>query len=170
MTLSPMRFRGFTWLHNPKEITVSCENVTKEIKISNGQSILQDFGRKNRVISGIGEIYGQDCFFQYNKLWELYSENVTGVLSIPETGSMYADFCSLKCIGKGKDFVTYSFVFKEQMREPSSKAVTRYKATSGENLWDVSYKFSVSVERLLEINKSIARPDEDLEGREVKLC
>ena len=45
-----------------------------------------------------------------------------------------------------------------------------YTLEEGEDLWDVSHKFELSIERLIELNTFIKRPEEIGAGDEVRVC
>jgi len=66
--------------------------------------------------------------------------------------------------------LTYRFVFREMMELAEEQKQTSYTPAQGETLWDVSYRFSVVIDRLVALNPWVRRPDEPLGGREVALC
>ena len=84
MKLVPMRFKGVQWHHNPKEIVFSCDKSVKELNSPNGTSYIQNMGRKNMIISGTGELYGNDCLEQFDRLLSLFRQGGQGVLAIPK--------------------------------------------------------------------------------------
>ena len=171
MKLVPMRFKGFEWRHNPQEITFSCEKDVRELISPYKKAYIQNTGRKNMVIRGEGELYGGDCTEQFNQLFELFKSGGSGVLAIPKLCTVHAVFESLKIKGYPKpDVLRYSFVFREVMEKTDDKTSEAYTASSGETLWDVSYLFGISIDRLVKCNPDVRRPDDDLGGREVALC
>ena len=114
MTLVPMRFNGISWHHNPKEIVFESDKTIRELRAPYGQAYLQNFGRKNMKIKGVGELYGEDCFEQFENLLKLFRESDEGILAIPQITPFYAVFESLKIIGEPKpNILTYSFVIPE---------------------------------------------------------
>ena len=114
MKLVPMRFAGVQWRHNPREISFECDKKLNEFKAPYNSSFVQNTGRNNIRIKGTGELYGDDCMEQFEKLFELFRENKKGVLSIPRLTPVYAYFESLKIFGEPRpDILTYSFAFRE---------------------------------------------------------
>lgn len=171
MKLVPMRFKGVEWHHNPQEITFSCENDVRELISPYNKAYIQNTGRKNMLISGEGELYGDDCTQQFERLFALFKSGGSGVLAIPKLCTVHAVFESLKIKGYPRpDVLKYSFVFREVMEKTADASFSAYTAAEGETLWDVSYMFGVSIDRLVKCNPDVRRPDDDLGGREVALC
>ena len=171
MKLAPMRFKGVEWHHNPREITFSCEKEINELHAPYGRSYVQNTGRRNMLIKGEGELFGDDCMEQFERLYALFQEGGSGVLAIPKLGAVYAVFEELKLKGVPKpDGLTYSFTFREVMERVPAEVQTAYTAAQGETLWDVSYRFDIVIDRLVALNPWVRRPDEDVGGREVALC
>lgn len=171
MKLVPMRYKGFEWQHNPREIKFECEKAVKEFLSPEQTSYVQNLGRKNRLISGTGELYGADCLEKFHKLWLLFESGGSGILSIPNTEPVYATFESLTLLGKPQpDLLTYSFVFRENMERKKQNTSSRHTASYGETLWDISYKYEASIDELVRLNPSVKRPDELLEGQVILLA
>ena len=171
MNLVPMRFKGVSWRHNPREITFTCEKAVHETLAPFQKAYIQNTGRKNMVIRGEGELYGADCTEQFAALFALYRSGGSGVLAIPKLCTMYAVFESLKIKGYPKpDVLSYSFVFREVMERAQDDVPTAYTAANGETLWDVSYRFGIGIDRLVACNPAVRRPDDALNGRVVALC
>lgn len=171
MKLVPMRFKGFEWRHNPKEITFECGKKINEFKSPYGKSYIQNMGRKNMIIKGTGELFGSDCIKQFERLLSLFREGGVGVLSIPSLAPVYAVFESLKIIGEPKpDILAYSFVFREVMEKKQEENSSSCVAENGETLWDISYRYGVPIDSLVRLNTNVKRPDEVLTGTEVRLC
>lgn len=171
MKLVPMKFKGVSWHHNPREIKFECEKNIGELCAPFEKSYIQNMGRKNMIISGTGELYGSDCMEQFSSLLELFKQGGTGVLSIPKLPSIFAVFESLKISGEPKpDVLCYSFVFREVMEEKLSSPMGAHVMKYGETLWDVAYLYDMPVEQLVRLNPEIRRPDESVEGFVVILC
>ena len=171
MTLVPMRFDGVSWHHNPKEIKFECDKSVKELVAPYGQAYIQNLGRKNMKVIGVGELYGEDCFEQFENLLNLFCNSREGILSIPKIAPFYAVFETLKILGEPKpNILTYSFVFREKMRNPQIEPVKTHKCKNGENLWDVSYMYNIPIDTLVELKKWVKRPDMIDDGSVVALC
>lgn len=169
MKLEPMKFKGVQWSHNPRELCFeNAKAVTDKASPLGGST--QIAGRKGMKIKGKGELYGQDCLEQFQKLLRLFRSGGGGVLAIARLTPVFAVFEELKVIGKpSPDVLEYEFVFRELMDKGTEKPV-EYSAVGGETLWDVSYRFGIAIETLLALNKNIKRPDIDLNGGMIKLC
>ena len=171
MNLVPMRFKGVEWHHNPREITFSCAQSVSERKSPFGKAYIQNTGRKNMVIEGEGELFGADCDEQFRRLLRLFQSGGSGVLAIPKLGIMHAVFEKLSVKGYPKpDVLRYRFVFREVMEREQDDSPRSCLCAQGETLWELSYRFGVSIDRLVALNPDVKRPDEDLSGREVRLC
>ncbi len=170
MKLVPMRFKGFSWHHNPREITFECGKKVNEHKSPFGKAYIQDTGRKNMIVKGVGELYGTDCMEQFDRLLQLFKSGGQGVLAIPKLTPIYAIFESIKILGEPKpDVLTYSFVFREVMERKTDVKPFSYIAKN-ETLWDISHKFDISIDELVALNIHIKRPDIVLDGSVIKLC
>lgn len=170
MKLVPMRFKGFSWHHNPREITFECGRKVNEHKSPFGKAYIQDTGRNNMIVKGVGELYGTDCMEQFNSLLQLFKSGGQGVLAIPKLTPIYAIFESIKILGEPKpDVLTYSFVFREVMERKTDVKPLSYVAEN-ETLWDISHKFDISIDELVALNIHIKRPDIVLDGSVIKLC
>jgi hypothetical protein len=171
MSLSTMRFKGVQWHHNPREITFDADAFVSEYGSPDGEAYIQSTGRKNMKIRGRGTLYGANCLEQFVKLYRLFREGGSGVLSVEGIGSLHAVFESLSVTGKPKpDMLEYAFVFREVMAEKRRGRPAEVTAANGENLWDISYRFGIAVETLLELNPDVKRPDILQEGQVIALC
>ena len=165
MKLVPMRFKGVEWRHNPREITFALDKTVHELPSPFGKAIVQNAGRKNRIIKGEGELFGEDCTEQFRALAELFKSGGSGILAIPKLGSLHAVFESLTLKGYPKnDVLTYGFVFREVMERERADKPDSHTAADGETLWDISYLYNIEIDRLVALNPDIRRPDEPLDG------
>lgn len=171
MKLIPMRFMGYEWHHNPREISFECAKTVAERLVPYDESQIQQTGRKNMVINGTGELYGEDCVEQFKALLELFKKGGTGVLAIENFEPVFAVFESVKILGTPRENVlTYGFAFREVMEEKESGKSSFHTACDGENLWDISYKYGVVIDELVRLNPQIKRPDVVPEGEVIRLC
>ena len=118
MKLANMRFKGVSWHHNPRELSFTCDKYISEKGSPGGGSYIQSTGRKNLRIKGKGELFGEDCLEQFQRLFELFREGGSGILSIAKLSPVYAVFESLKITAAPKpDLLEYEFVFREVMEK-----------------------------------------------------
>ncbi len=171
MKLVPMRFKGVEWHHNPGEISFECEKDINELRSPFGKAYIQNTGRKNMKITGTGELFGDDCLKQFDRLLALFKQGGDGILAIPQIPPIYAVFESIKIIGQPKpDVLVYSFVFREVMENKQSDSKYFCITKEGENLWDISYAYGIEIDSLVGLNPHIKRPDIVEDGSVVRLC
>lgn len=171
MKLVPMRFKGFEWRHNPAEISFECAKKVNELKSPNGGAYIQNMERNNMVVKGKGQLFGEDCLEQLDRLFRLFRQGGAGVLSIDKIEPLFAVFESLKILGRPKpDLLEYEFVFREVMEKKQKSKLELYTVGENENLWDVSYITGIGIDALVRLNPEIKRPDEIISDFEVRLC
>lgn len=171
MKLVPMRFGGAEWHHNPAEISFECDKQVNELKSPNGRAYIQNMERRNIVVRGKGQLFGDDCLEQFDSLFRLFRRVGSGILAIDKMEPIFAVFESLKIAGNPKpDVLDYEFVFREIMEKKRENKQSIYVVKEGENLWDVSYITGMDIDTLVRLNPEIKRPDELNGGFEVKLC
>lgn len=171
MKLCPMRFMGYTWLHNPKSIElVSAKKIVK-LEHPYDNDVLQNFGEKNVTIKGVGELFGSDCLKQYENLHDVYVKGEKGVLCLPDLMPIYACFEKLEVVANNlPDVLTYSFVFcGTQLNNDFGVLKKEVVLNEGQTLWDISYEYGVSIEKLCDLNDFMFVND-SYEGKTVKLC
>lgn len=173
MKISKIRFKGYSWVHNPKTLKVSKEQNMRENFIPYGKSNVQNLGVKSRIISGTGQLFGEDCLIQYQQLVQLQSQEESGILSLPDTKPFYAFFKSIELsCDPTPEVVTYSFVFVEDLSKQKNINQPMYHTvvSDEETLWDISFKYSVEMNTLVELNPQIKRIDELHSGERVRVC
>ena len=92
----PMKFGEYVWHHNPQNISFECDRSVAEMKSPFGESSVQDMGRKNMKISGSGQLYGEDCAEQFERLFEVFRNSGKEVLSVPNLRAFMLCLKSLK--------------------------------------------------------------------------
>lgn len=171
MKLVPMRFKGVEWHHNPAELSFECDKQVNELKSPNGGSYIQNTERRNMLVKGKGQLFGEDCLEQFDRLFRLFRQGGSGVLAIDRLEPVFAVFESLKISGEPKpDVLEYEFVFREVMEKKQRSKPSIYAVKEGESLWDVSYTTDIGIDALVLLNPEIKRPDALTEGFEVRLC
>lgn len=171
MELALMRFKGFTFWCNPYSIEITSENNTARYVLPFSGEKHEDSGRKCRVIKGKGELRGKDCLEKYAELYSLQAKGGAGILSLPEAEPMYAMFTKLTALADSSpDKISYAFQFSEASSENTPVEKKVHKVKSGETLFDIAYKYGVSVDSLVFLNPQIKRPDELEENKEIKIC
>lgn len=172
MTSALIRYKGFTWHHNPKVLKIQNAKKTLELTYPYDFATTSEMFRQGCVIKGEGELYGEDCIEQFNKLNELFAEKGEGVLSVGGLPSVVAIFKKLELLCEAKEnVISYSFEFEENSTKEKSLYKTPYHiAVSGETLWHISNTYNVPVETLAKLNPIYKRPDSVKVGDKVILC
>ena len=186
MNLSPMRYKDFTWPHNPRVYTIDYERRMAENKVPYGLYHLQDLGRGHRVMRGEGEFVGPDAYAQFGALANVFYSQGPGPLTHPLWQAANAYFVELSLRQEPRpDYVSYSFVFWEDLEyygdtvekpvqaeqtvqaDGSEKLV--YSVVKGDTLWGISKKYKTTVEKLLQLNPQIKNPNLIRVGQEVRV-
>lgn len=172
MKLCPMRFAGYTWHHNPKSLKVSNGKKVVVLSAPYGTDVLQNFGEKPLTISGVGELYGEDCLEQYEKLRHVYEMGKSDVLCLPRLAPMYACFDSLTLDAQpSANVLTYSFSFTQVKKKSNvCNCEQSVEAKDGESLWDISYFYCVDIDTLIALNPQIMFLNDLRQGEVVHLC
>lgn len=172
MKLVPMRFCSYTWHHNPKSIKVICNKDVVNLCSPYQKHFSNDFGENLKTVSGVGELYGENCLEEYRSLEKVYKLKKQGILSIPKTICMYARFEKLSLIGEAKENVlTYEFVFKETANENTEDDTSIIHTVSqGETLWDIANMYEKKIESLVSLNPQIRYIDDLTDIEKVRVC
>lgn len=171
MELALMRYKGFTLWCNPLSIEVTSENNTADYFLPFSGEIREFSGRKCRVIKGQGELSGRDCLEQYAKLYSLQAKGGEGILSLPTMKPLVAFFTKLTALADSSpDKISYTFQFVEACSKENQDARKVHRVTAGETLFDIAFKYGVTVDSLVLSNPQIKRPDELNEAEEIKIC
>lgn len=174
MNLEKMSFNNYVWSHNPRKINIEEEKNIVEFMLPFNKNILQNLGRKKRIVKGEGELFGVTCFNEFKELRELYLADNSAYLKLPGIDPFLARFSSLKMVGEAnEDVLTYTFEFIEEIEYDSEirgdLADGYYIASDGDTLWTIANKYNISVSTLLELNKDIRKPEDVSSGQKVLL-
>ena len=168
----PMRFMGYTWHHNPKELEVVCAKTVVKFGVPYFKEMVQSFYDKLITVKGVGELYGEDCIEQYKRLETIFKKGGTGILCLPSLPPMYACFESLKMLADEKpSILSYEFTFTQvKSRNPVEPLTKTVVATEGKTLWDIAYENGVQLETLIELNPQIMFINELDALEEIRIC
>ncbi len=182
MALSPMRYKGYTWPHNPRVYSIDYERKMAVHKTPFGLFRLQDLGRTCRVMEGTGEFVGEDAYGQFGQLANVFYENGAGLLVHPLWQPANAYFVSLRLEQEPRpDYVRYSFSFWEDdswytglaRRETEGNSGTAEAVQGGglesgavfhqvvkeDTLWAIARKYGLTLEALVALNPQIRNPN-----------
>ncbi len=172
MNPSIIRFKGYSWEHNPETLKITKSHRYSESDVAGGSTVLSGFGTRRRTVSGTGQLKGEDCIYQYTRLLKLQAGLDSGVLCLPDMKPFYAFFKSLELTCEPTpELITYSFEFVEDCSKNNSEKEKYYHMVVGsETLWDISFMYSVGIDELVALNPEIKRVDELAQGSKVRLC
>ncbi len=171
--LSAMRFKDFTWPHNPRTFHVLWRRRLCVLDAPGGRYHVQELGRTCRVFHGAGEFCGPDAYAQFERLSRTFSRDGAGTLVHPVWHSQSVYFTRLELTQEPRqDYVAYAFEFTETRGETAAglrKSVSgeRYTVQSGDTIWSIAAQYGTDVQTLLEANPGIANPNDLWPGQEV---
>lgn len=192
MKLSPMKFKDFTWPHNPRTFTIEYRREMGVHKVPFGRYHLQDLGLTCRVMKGEGEFVGEDAYEQFKALASVFYSDGPGVLVHPVWQTANAYFVELNLSQEPRqDYVKYTFTFWEGYDgyEPYAKSVsapaqsggtklgmasggageTWHTVAKGENLWRVAQRYGTDLTAVIALNPQIKNPSLIYPGEKVRV-
>lgn len=135
MKLSPMRFKNFTWPHNPRVYSITYERKMAVNKIPFGRHALQSLGQTRRVFRGEGEFVGEGAYDTFKQLATVFYEETPGTLIHPVWMAATAWFVGLELEQEPRsDYVRYSFEFWEVVGGSGAKLTARQVEREDEDL------------------------------------
>lgn len=172
MKLSSMRFKDYVWPHNPRVYEIGFRRNVAVHQVPFGAYVLQNMGRRNRVLRGEGAFAGAGAYAEFKKLATVFYDATPGVLVHPLWDTATAYFVSLALKQEpAEDYVAYTFEFWECFSgyEPALGAPQSasgagpdpeyYTARAGESLWDVALARGTDVSLLLALNPWVKNPN-----------
>ena len=190
MILAPMRYKSFTWPHNPRVYSIDYERKMAVNKVPFGTYYLQDLGRTRRVMRGEGEFVGERAYEQFGELATIFYEQSPGLLIHPLWQAAEAYFVQLRLEQEPReDYVRYSFEFwevndlysgqvlrtGEESEDPAENETEEetkgvyHRVASGENLWALAEQYGLSLQELIALNPQIKNPNLIYPGDEVRV-
>ncbi|WP_295752876.1 LysM peptidoglycan-binding domain-containing protein [uncultured Oscillibacter sp.] len=192
MRLTPMRFKEFTWPHNPEVYTVEYRRRIAVHQAPFGGCVMQELGGAFRVLKGEGVFAGAGAYEQFRRLAAVFREEGPGLLVHPVWQTERAYFASLEAAEEPRpDFVRYRFEFWEDgggydggLREiPAGESSGGqgtaadgggterrvHTVTKGETLWGIARRYGVALAALLRANPQIKNPNLIYPGEAVKI-
>lgn len=173
MKLNIMEYKDYVWPHNPYKINITTTKNIKEIVVPFSGNIFQDYGREKRIVKGIGEFFGANFKEQFNLLFNVFKENETGYLRLPNTRPFLAIFKSLETLEQAlPDVISYSFEFWEDLNlnpQINNEIANYHFVSIGETLWDIAAKYNINIETLLSLNPNIKNINQLIYKEQVRL-
>lgn len=184
MQLTPMRYKDYTWPHNPEVYTVERQRRLVVHQIPFGQCLIQDLGGMYRVLRGEGVFAGEGAYEQFQQLAAVFQEGGAGLLVHPVWKTERAWFASLQVTEEPlPDYVRYSFEFWEDWNgyagtlkeidvsedlsqeenartaETAASESTVYVVRKGDTLWGIAKRYGVALTALITANPQIKNPN-----------
>ena len=191
MRLAAMRFKDYTWPHNPEVYTVENRRRVAVHEAASGNCVFQELGMGYRVFRGEGAFVGPNAYDQFGQLEEVFQSAGPGQLIHPVWKARRAYFVSLKLTEKPlPDYVRYSFEFWEEPEDGGLPSVSIldpepvdggnggggtaqrsgvYVVKKGDTLWGIAKRWGVALNALIAANPQIKNPNLIYPGNEVNI-
>ena len=154
MLLKPMRFKDYTWPHNPEIYAVEYRRQIAAHKIPLGGWYLQDLGRTYRIFRGEGTFAGElmeeplPDYVRYRfSFWE-DSTASGGLVEVPVEGEPEG----------GTD-----------PEIPAGGWGAVHTVRKGETLWGIAWRYGVALTALIAANPQIKNPNLIYPGDQVRI-
>ncbi len=184
-----MRYKTFTWPHNPRTYTIEYKRAMGNHKVPFGMYHLQDLGLTRRVMKGEGEFVGPEAYDQFKALATVFYNGGPGILIHPVWQTSNAYFVELSLAQEPRrDYVKYTFTFWESYDgyETGAKKVKEAPAVTaaleknessqlwhtvvkGECLWKIARDYGVPLQTIIERNPQIKNPNLIYPGEKVRV-
>lgn len=167
-----LRFKEYSFVYNPKELSIENRRNLVEFCVPFLGSIVQDMGQANTVIKGKGEFIGKNCIEEAKKLQSMIKNSKNGLLFIPDMDPIDAYLYRFDInLENLPGSIEYEFEFwenKEYSKEFLSSQESLYHIVlSGETLWTIARDYDTTVSDLMKLNPKIRRPDYLEEGQRI---
>ena len=197
MLLSPMRYKDYTWPHNPRVYSIDYERKMAVHKTPFGLYHLQDLGRTNRIMAGEGEFTGENAYGQFGQLANVFYNSGPGLLIHPLWQTANAYFVSLRLEQEPRpDYVRYSFEFWEddswytglatrlgetgkqtnenspsggETASASGGSAAWHKVVKGDTLWALAKTYGLTLAEIIALNPQIKNPNLIRVGEKVRV-
>ena len=188
MRLTSMRFKNFTWPHNPEVYSVEYRRRIAVHQVPFGGCVMQELGGSYRVLKGEGVFAGNGAYQRFRELAEVFQSEGPGLLVHPVWQTERAYFTALEAVEEPlPDFVRYRFEFWEDRGgyESGLKPVTggpvsgssgggqsasrTHTVRRGDTLWAVAKQYGVELAALIRANPQIKNPNLIYPGEAVKV-
>lgn len=191
MKLAPLKFKNYTWPHNPATYSMTyTKNTATHSYPFTVYSDVEDLGLAPREVSGEGEFIGPNAYEEFKKLASVFYSYGPGPLIHPIWDIQNAIFKHLKVEEEPTpEYVRYSFGFIEddmttkivdlanvktkettvnraQTRESNNKS---YVVKKGDTLWHIAKRNNISLNNLINKNKQIKNPNLIYPGQKINL-
>lgn len=154
MKMIKMKYRDFEFEVNPSEVSMKLsKNISKRDLYNHGEKC-EEINKRGAVISGKGYFVGENAMNRAYALVRVYNKKGSDFLFTPFCTPMKMYFTSLEVhYSASESRVEYSFEFVQDGFEKKESYDFGYTfALDGENLFDISNRTGVDVQRLASLN------------------
>lgn len=190
MILSPMRYKSYTWPHNPRVYSIDYRRTMAVHKNPFQGYQLQDLGASYRVMEGEGEFVGEGAYAEFQRLASVFYQKGPGLLVHPLWQAANTYFVALRLEQAPRpDYVRYSFEFWEENSQYSGLAAQTvqpvpertgsggggrsqaayHTVVKGDTLWALAQRYGLKLAELIELNPQIKNPNLIQVGQEVRI-
>ena len=189
MILSPMRYKSYTWPHNPRVYSIDYRRTMAVHKTPFPGSPPPDGGASTGGLGGVGVLGGGGAYAEFQRLASVFYSRGPGLLVHPLWQAANTYFVALRLEQAPRpDYVRYSFQFWEEnsqygglaaqtagpVRSGETGAGGRsqpvyHTVARGETLWALSSRYGVKLEELAALNPQIKNPNLIQAGQEVRI-
>ncbi len=169
---SEMKFGAYTFMHNPKRLTVTGTLGGRETVLPFCGCEFTPVTLENSVIRGEGIISGEDRFKRLLQLSQCLNKEAA-LLTFPPLPSIRATLTKLEYKlepGDGVIEISFEFTSSSLNKYSARMEIASVVADGEENLWDIAWRYNKPVERLLALNPRVKRPDTVEKGWVIRLC
>jgi LysM repeat protein len=180
-----MRYKDYVWPHNPRTYQIEYKRRVVSHKVPYGLYVLEGMGRDNRVFKGEGEFVGTGAYDEFKKLASVFYGTKPGLLVHPLWQEAQCYFVQLTLLQEPKeDYVSYSFEFwecydgyetgltqvKTTTTETKSESKSYYTVVSGDCLYNIALKYSLTLAQLIALNPQIKNTNIIYPGDKIRVA
>ena len=172
MLLKPMRYKDYTWPHNPESCAVEYRRQIAAHKIPLGGWYLQDLGRTYRIFRGEGTFAGERAYEEFQTLAEVFDQTGPGLLVHPVWRTVSAYFVTLDSTASGGLVEVPVEGEPEGGTDPEIPAGgwgAVHTVRKGETLWGIAWRYGVALTALIAANPQIKNPNLIYPGDQVRI-
>lgn len=179
--LAPMRFKDYVWPHNPRVYEIEYRRDVCAHAVPFGKYVLQNMGRRHRVLRGEGEFCGEGAYAEFKKLASVFYDSTPGLLVHPLWDTANAYFVSLELKQEPtENYVRYAFEFwecfdgyrtalKAAEYGGTAAAAAEYAVAAGDSIWSIAAAQGIGVPALLALNPELRNPNLLTTGMRLRL-
>lgn len=149
-----MKYKGFVFDINPKGFKLSAQKNIAKTNLPSSGFVNQELNNKGLVVTGNGSFIGKDAMEKAHLLLRLFNKKGSDFLFLPTGDVVKAYFSDMSITYSASlEKVDYTFEFVED--GPSKNALHSFGYTlakENENLFDVSNRTGVEIDKLASIN------------------